>query len=64
MCSMCINISFISVIIFDDTLLELMNCLDTTVFYLIAHITASLRLLCMAARTYNHCTYNHCSNLP
>jgi hypothetical protein len=59
MCSMCVSISFTSVIIFYDSVKELMNSLDTTVFYLIAHIAASPRLLCVAAGTRNHC-----SNLP
>jgi hypothetical protein len=59
MCSMCVSFSFTSIIIFDDTVKEQMNGLDTTVFYLTAHITASLRLLCVAAGMPNHC-----SNLP
>lgn len=59
MCSMCVTFSFTSVIIFDDTVKELMNGLDTTVFYLTAHVTASLRLLWVAAGMHNHC-----SNLP
>ena len=59
MCSMWISFSFSSIIIFDDTVKELMNGLDTTVFYLTARITVSLRLLCVAAGMRNHC-----SNLP
>jgi len=56
---MCVTFSFTSIIIFDDTVGELMNGLDTTVFYLTAHITASLRLICVAAGMHNYC-----SNLP
>jgi len=43
-------------IIFDDTVKELMNGLDTTAFYLTAYITASLRLLCVAAGMHSHCS--------
>ena len=59
MCSMCVSFSFTSIIIFDDTLKELMNGLDTTVFCLTAHITVSFRQLCVPAGMRNHC-----SNLP
>ena len=48
---MCVIFSFTSFNIFDDTVTEVLNGLGIAVFFLAAHITASLRLLCACVTT-------------